>query len=77
MVVKSKTTKTGLAVQLQFIISQHGRYHELMNLIKRFFNCGFIKDRPNQDCVDFCITKYSTVNSETYCKQLPKQEQAP
>ena len=59
LLVKSKLSKMGFAVQLQFIISQHSRDRELMNRIKVWLNCGYIKDRVNQDCVDFVITKFS------------------
>lgn len=61
MVVKSKSTKTGFAVQLQFIVYQHDRDYDLMNRIKVLFNCGFIKNRVNQNCVDFLITKFSDI----------------
>ena len=60
---KSKLYKIGFVVQLYFQITQHGRDAVLMDNIKNYLNCGFIKIRKNQDCMDFIVTKYSDIEN--------------
>ena len=43
LIAKSKTTKTGFVVQLQFGITQHVRDIEVFNRLKEYLNCGNVK----------------------------------
>jgi hypothetical protein len=59
---KSKTTKTGIAVQLQFKLSQHIRDLELMYRLVEYLNCGSVIKRLH-GTADFVITKYPDISN--------------
>lgn len=63
LISKSKSSKSGALVQLQFSISQHSRDIGLISLFKDFFRCGFIKKQKNQPCVVFIVTKFSDIRN--------------
>jgi hypothetical protein len=54
-------TKTGFAVKLNFIISQHSRDHQLMNSIQTHFGCGNIKVDSKNSAVYLSVSKLSDI----------------
>lgn len=61
-VVKSKTTKLGETVKLNFNISQHPRDELLMKSLVEYFGCGKAYVYP--DKVSFNISSLSELNSK-------------
>lgn len=54
-VYKSAKSKQGFAVQLSFILTQHSRDKELLNIIAEFLGCGRVEDRSNGGACDFIV----------------------
>jgi hypothetical protein len=63
---KYKTTssgsKTGIAVQLQFKLSQHIRDLELMYRLVEYLNCGSVIKRLH-GTADFVVKKYPDISN--------------
>lgn len=60
----SVTNKLGKSVSLIFIITQHNRDFLLMKSIENLFDCGQVKKRPKESCVDFMVTKFLDINEK-------------
>ena len=65
-IFESKTIKSGLQVQLSYIITQHTRDSELMKSLIRHLNCGRSQGpiSPTEGkCVKFIVTKIAEINN--------------
>ena len=64
-IIKSKS-KLGWQVQLVFTITQHDRDRALMNSLRSFFDCGYIKEKRTSkfQWLDFTVTKFSDINEK-------------
>jgi hypothetical protein len=79
-VTSSATNKSGKSVSLTFTITQHKRDFLLMKSIFKLLDCGQVKARPKESCVDFIVTKFSDIDAKiipffkkyplTGCKKL-------
>ena len=61
---KSQTTKTGFSVSLRFQLTQHIRDIVLMQSLIKFWNCGEIFKRPDEEAVDFKVSKFSDLTDK-------------
>lgn len=67
VVQKSPTTKTGFSCasySLRFQLTQHVRDTVLMQNLIKFWGCGELYKRPNEEAVDFKITKFSDLTDK-------------
>jgi hypothetical protein len=58
---KSLTLNLGVGVALRFIITQHERDIELLELIKNFLNCGSIATAGN--CKQVLVSNFQDINN--------------
>lgn len=58
-IYKSEKSKSGLAVQLVFKITQHSRDIELLKNISIYLGCGRVEKRKNEAC-DFTVTSFKS-----------------
>lgn len=63
LTAKSKLYKTGVSVQLQFTITQHSKDEKLMQKLKDYLKCGFIKYSKKQLLVTLYVTKISEIKN--------------
>lgn len=62
-IYKSKT-KTGLAVNLVFKITQNIRDEQLMRSLINYFDCGNCRIRLNKNVLDFEVIKFSNITEK-------------
>lgn len=72
-IFKSKTTKSGEAIQLKFIVTQHSRDIVLMQSLVKYFSCGSVSERQNQPAVDFVVSRFSDLVEKImpFCQNFP------
>lgn len=58
---KSNASKTGYAVRLEFVLSQHSRDYTLMHNLMTKLGCGYIRVNKNKSWVEFVVVKFSDV----------------
>lgn len=62
--IRVTSSATGKSVSLIFRITQHKRDLLLMKSIIKFLDCGQVKPRPAESCVDFIVTKFSDIDGK-------------
>ena len=62
-IYKSLKSRSGLAVQLVFKITQHYRDKELLRGIAEYFNCGRIEKRKTEAC-DFTVNSLKDLHDK-------------
>jgi hypothetical protein len=62
--IRVASSATGKSVSLIFRITQHKRDLLLMKSIIKFLDCGQVKPRPAESCVDFIVTKFSDIDGK-------------
>lgn len=60
---KSKTT-LGVGVTLRFKIAQHSRDRDLMEYLKKYFNCGYFNNKPTDNVGEFIVAKFSDIKEK-------------
>ena len=63
-IYKSLTTKTGIAVALRIVITQHKRDIELLKYLIKIFEIGRIDQTKNSTSVVFVVTKYKDIKEK-------------
>lgn len=58
---KSNASKTGYAVRLEFILTQHSRDYALMQNLMTKLGCGYVKVYKNKSWLAFVVVKFSDV----------------
>lgn len=74
-ITKSLFIKTGFQVQLRFRITQHNIDTILMQSLIKFFGCGKVFERSNENKVDIHIVKFGDLvnNVIPLFKKIPLQ----
>jgi hypothetical protein len=62
VISKSPTSKSGFGVALRFIITQNERDIELLELIKKFLNCGAIAP-SSRNCYQVRVTNFKDITN--------------
>lgn len=64
VVIFKSETKTGSAIQLSFILTQHTRDVNLINSLIQYFNCGQVNESPERSYVNFKVTNLSDIEGK-------------
>ena len=65
IIVHNSKTKTGLAVKLRFILTQHARDEELFKNFENYFSCG-IFEKTKRGEVNFKVYKFFFFMKKSY-----------
>jgi hypothetical protein len=61
---KSSKLRLGIAITLNFNISQHSRDFELINSFIKYLDCGRIQKRKDKEAIAFEVNKFEDIKSK-------------